>query len=53
MNEILWLLLMIVTYGAILLAYRLYGTDGLYVWIAVSVIVANIQVVKTDRKSVV
>lgn len=35
------------TYGVILLVYRLFSRDGLYLWIAVSVIVANIQVVKT------
>jgi queuosine precursor transporter len=47
MNELLWILLMVVTYGSILLAYRLFGKTGLYVWIGLSVIVANIQVVKT------
>ena len=31
----------------ILLAYRLFGKTGLFVWIGLSVIVANIQVVKT------
>ena len=47
MNELLWFLLMAVNFGAILLAYRLFSKTGLYVWIAISVIVANIQVVKT------
>ena len=47
MNELLWVLLMIVTFLGILLAYRLFGRIGLYVWIAISIIIANIQVMKT------
>lgn len=38
---------MIVTFLGILLAYRLFGRIGLYVWIAISIIIANIQVMKT------
>lgn len=46
-NELLWFLMMGVNFGGILLVYRLFSKSGLYVWIAVAVIVANIQVVKT------
>lgn len=46
-NELLWVLLMVVTFLGILLAYRLFGRAGLYVWIAISIIIANIQVMKT------
>ena len=46
-NELLWVLLMVVTFLGILLAYRLFGRIGLYVWIAISIIVANMQVMKT------
>ena len=46
-NELLWLLLMAVTFLGILLAYRLFGRIGLYVWISISIILANIQVMKT------
>ncbi|MBI2208649.1 queuosine precursor transporter [Candidatus Woesearchaeota archaeon] len=46
-NELLWVLLMVVTFLGILLAYRLFGRIGLYVWIAISIIIANIQVMKT------
>jgi len=47
MNELLWVLLMIVTFLGILLAYMLFGRIGLYAWIAISIIIANIQVMKT------
>lgn len=46
MNELLWLLMLVLNFGAVLLAYRLYGKTGLYVWIAVSGIIANLQVIK-------
>ena len=46
-NELLWILLMVVTFLGILLAYRLFGRIGLYVWIAISIIIANMQVMKT------
>lgn len=46
MNELLWLLMLVVCFGGILLTYRLFGRVGLYVWTAIAVIVANIQVVK-------
>lgn len=35
-----------VNFGGILLAYRLFGRVGLYVWIPIATIVANIQVLK-------
>ena len=46
-NELLWLVLLLVNFGAILAAYRLWGRTGLYIWIPVAVITANIQVTKT------
>ena len=47
MNEWLWLGMLLGNFGAILLVYRLYGRMGLYIWIPIACIVANIQVVKT------
>ena len=38
--------MMVLNFGAILLAYRLFGKIGLFIWIPISVIVANIQVIK-------
>ena len=46
MNELLWLLMLVICFGGILLTYRFFGRVGLYVWTAIAVIVANIQVVK-------
>ncbi len=46
MNELLWLGMLGTNFLAILLAYRLFGKLGLYIWIPIAAIVANIQVVK-------
>lgn len=46
-NELLWILLLIVNFLGILLAYRLFGKIGLYSWVGVAIILANIQVMKT------
>ncbi len=37
----------LVTYGFFLLCYRLFGKKGLYAWIGVATVIANIQVTKT------
>ncbi|MDC7243560.1 MAG: queuosine precursor transporter [Sphaerochaetaceae bacterium] len=47
MNELLWAIMLIINFSAILLAYRVWGKLGLYLWIPISVIIANIQVTKT------
>jgi uncharacterized integral membrane protein (TIGR00697 family) len=48
MNTIfLWLALMLINFLAILLFYKLFDEVGLYSWIAISAIIANIQVLKT------
>jgi len=47
MNELYWVLLLLLNFGAILLAYRFFGKTGLYIWTPIAVIVANIQVLKT------
>jgi len=46
-NEILWFSLLILNFFIVILAYKLFGKTGLYVWTAVGVILANIQVMKT------
>ena len=46
-NELLWIGLLIMSFFMVLLAYRLFGKTGLYIWTALAVIVANIQVMKT------
>ncbi len=47
MNIFLWFILLIVNFGGILLAFKIFKKTGLYVWIAISIIIANIQVIKT------
>ena len=46
-NESLWLILLAANFVCILAAYRLFGPIGLYAWMPISVIVANLQVVKS------
>jgi len=46
-NELLWVALMLITFIGIILAYRLFGKTGLYAWMAMAIIIANIQVMKT------
>jgi hypothetical protein len=46
-NEILWIGLLLSSFFIVILAYKLFGLTGLYVWTAVCVILANIQVMKT------
>jgi len=46
-NEILWIGLLLSSFIIVILAYKLFGLTGLYVWTAVGVILANIQVMKT------
>jgi len=46
-NEIFWFAELLLNFMLIILAYRLFGKWGLIMWIPVSVIVANIQVVQT------
>ena len=46
MNEVLWLALMLTTFTGVLLAFRFFGRTGLYIWTAMGVILANLQVLK-------
>jgi len=48
-NEVLWFLLMLINFAGIALAYRFFGKAGLYVWIGMAIILANIQVMKTIK----
>ena len=46
-NELLWVVMLAVNFFAILLAYRIFGKIGIFIWIPLSVVIANLQVVKT------
>lgn len=45
-NELIWLLMAVIDFVALLTVYRLFGKDGLYVAIVISIILCNIQVLK-------
>jgi len=46
-NIILWVLYALVNFGLIVGIYKLFGKTGLFAWIALGTILANIQVTKT------
>lgn len=48
-NELLWLELMIIIFLLTIIAYRLFGKNGLYAWMAIAIVLANIQVMKTIK----
>ncbi|WP_027129228.1 queuosine precursor transporter [Fusobacterium perfoetens] len=48
-NELLWALMLIVNFLSIIFIYKKFGKIGLYSWIPVSTILANIQVVLLVR----
>lgn len=47
MNEILWILTLMLSFISILLCYKYLGKNGLFLWIVVATIVSNIQTIKT------
>lgn len=46
-NELIWAVLIMATFGFQILGYAIFGKKALYAWCAISVIVANIQVIMT------
>ena len=48
-NEILWIGSIIVCFVMVILAYRLFGKTGLFIWMSIGVILANIAVMKTVK----
>lgn len=44
MNELLLIISLLVSFGAVLLFYKLFGKAGLFAWIGISAILANIEV---------
>lgn len=48
-NELIALLFVCVNFGLVILSYKLFGYKGIYAYIAMSVIAANIQVSKTTN----
>lgn len=48
-NEVLGLIFIIITFGLMIGTYKLFGKTGLFVWIAIGTVLANIQVTKTIK----
>ncbi|WP_173916346.1 queuosine precursor transporter [Halobacillus sp. Marseille-Q1614] len=46
-NEWLWIIFAIINFSLLLGVYRLFGKTGLFVWIGMATVIANVQVVKT------
>lgn len=45
-NEILWFILIIINFSITLLAFRIWGRFGLFIFAAISILLANIQALK-------
>ncbi len=46
-NELLWIGLLLASFIGVIIAYKSFGKTGLYIWLTMSIILANIQVLKT------
>ena len=46
-NELLWFIMLLLNFVGILVMYRFFGKTGLYAWVPISAIIANIQVLKS------
>lgn len=46
MNEILFFIILIVNFSCIIFAYKFFGKIGLFCWIAMATIIANVEVLK-------
>ena len=46
MNEILWILTLLLSFLSIIFCYKYFGRMGLFLWIIVATIISNIQTVK-------
>lgn len=44
-NEYLWIMMLVVNFVSIMFAYKKFGKIGLYIWVPISTILANLQVV--------
>ncbi|MFB9972888.1 queuosine precursor transporter [Allobacillus sp. SKP2-8] len=46
-NEVLWLIFALINFLLVIFIYRIFGKNGLIVWIGMSTVLANMQVLKT------
>jgi conserved hypothetical integral membrane protein len=45
-NELLFFVTMLVNFSGILIAYKLFGKQGLFVWMGLAIVITNIEVLK-------
>ncbi len=45
-NEVLWIVFALINFLLLIFIYRIFGKNGLLVWIGMSTVVANLQVLK-------
>ncbi|SER12016.1 hypothetical protein SAMN04487944_101299 [Gracilibacillus ureilyticus] len=46
-NELLWIIFAVINFTILVVMYRFFGRAGLFVWIGMATVIANIQVLKT------
>lgn len=46
-NDLLWIVFAVINFVLLLIMYRLFGRLGLFVWVGMATVLANIQVTKT------
>lgn len=46
MNELYWVIMILISFLGIILFYKLWGKTGLFVWLSIATITANIQTIK-------
>ena len=46
MNELLWIVTLLLSFSLVILSYKYLGKNGLFLWIILATIIANIQTVK-------
>jgi len=48
-NELLWFCVFFIDFAALMLVYKFLGKTGLFVWVVLATVIANIQVIKVVR----
>ena len=46
MNELLWLLTLLLSFTTVIFSYKYFGKVGLFIWVALATVISNIQTVK-------
>ncbi|MDD2435669.1 MAG: queuosine precursor transporter, partial [Bacilli bacterium] len=46
MNELYWVITLIISFVGVLLFYKFFGKTGLFIWLVLATIISNIQTVK-------